>query len=361
MTYEIINVGLLPNDGKGDTLQVAFEKINNNFKQFGNLIGLTPQLVVIGPSKNGEPADTYRTAVDKLNNNFTSLFAETTLVPVTFSVKDSMRTTFERINIVFEKLYEVLVVPTVTPVEVIEPTEQVAQTEVINDASYVGNINITNYNFYVNSTEPISNTALPAPTPAKLQPLTTSPIIVGPYGNQELINVGAAPNDGTGDPLRVAFQKINNNFSNLFYTTSTTSTEFTAGPAPNQVIFEVPITEFTQGTFMIRSEDIVTGDSQDITLAAQLTNRTGIGVKFTGYGTTFEGNVICRYDMDVVNSNVRVLINPLADLTISHFISADITYQIVTAPGMYIELDGYSTGDLMVTESGLFLTTEQES
>ena len=28
---------------------------------------------------------------------------------------------------------------------------------------------------------------------------------------QELINVGNVANDGTGDPLRIAFEKINNN------------------------------------------------------------------------------------------------------------------------------------------------------
>jgi hypothetical protein len=33
---------------------------------------------------------------------------------------------------------------------------------------------------------------------------------------QEIINTGALPNDGEGDPLRVAFTKINNNFSELF-------------------------------------------------------------------------------------------------------------------------------------------------
>jgi hypothetical protein len=30
------------------------------------------------------------------------------------------------------------------------------------------------------------------------------------------ISVGNAPNDGTGDPLRVAFEKINNNFTDLY-------------------------------------------------------------------------------------------------------------------------------------------------
>ena len=34
------------------------------------------------------------------------------------------------------------------------------------------------------------------------------------------INIGAAPDDGTGDPLRTAFDKINDNF---FYQTFTTT------------------------------------------------------------------------------------------------------------------------------------------
>lgn len=33
---------------------------------------------------------------------------------------------------------------------------------------------------------------------------------------QEIINIGTLPNDGTGDPVRVAFQKINNNFTQVY-------------------------------------------------------------------------------------------------------------------------------------------------
>lgn len=33
---------------------------------------------------------------------------------------------------------------------------------------------------------------------------------------QQIINVGAVPNDNTGDPLRIAYQKCNNNFDELF-------------------------------------------------------------------------------------------------------------------------------------------------
>lgn len=33
---------------------------------------------------------------------------------------------------------------------------------------------------------------------------------------QQIINVGSLPNDGTGDPLRTAYQKINGNFTELY-------------------------------------------------------------------------------------------------------------------------------------------------
>ena len=39
----------------------------------------------------------------------------------------------------------------------------------------------------------------------------------------QIINIGAAPNDGTGDPLRTAFSKTNNNFSELYTATGANS------------------------------------------------------------------------------------------------------------------------------------------
>jgi hypothetical protein len=39
---------------------------------------------------------------------------------------------------------------------------------------------------------------------------------------QEVINVGAFANDGTGEPLRTALVKTNNNFSRLFSTVGST-------------------------------------------------------------------------------------------------------------------------------------------
>lgn len=34
--------------------------------------------------------------------------------------------------------------------------------------------------------------------------------------SREIINVGTSPNDGTGDPLRTAYTKCNNNFAELY-------------------------------------------------------------------------------------------------------------------------------------------------
>lgn len=39
---------------------------------------------------------------------------------------------------------------------------------------------------------------------------------------QQVINVGTAANDGTGDPLRTCFQKSNSNFSELYSRYQTT-------------------------------------------------------------------------------------------------------------------------------------------
>ncbi len=34
--------------------------------------------------------------------------------------------------------------------------------------------------------------------------------------SQQTINIGSAANDGTGDPLRTAFDKINDNFNEVY-------------------------------------------------------------------------------------------------------------------------------------------------
>jgi len=173
----------------------------------------------------------------------------------------------------------------------------------------------------------------------------------------EIINIGVLPNDGLGDPLRVAFGKINNNFANLFATTSLTSNATTVGNAPEQVIFSTPVNGFTQGMFQIRSTDPGTIDSQYVTINAQITNDLS-NVKFSAYATTFNGNVLTRYNMDVLGGNVRLLLNPLVNTNMFHFINSQVTYQGGITEGIPIQLDGYVANNFMATEANEVITTE---
>lgn len=175
---------------------------------------------------------------------------------------------------------------------------------------------------------------------------------------QEIINIGTLPNDGEGDPLRVAFGKINNNFSNLFATFVNTTISYSSGNTPGQVIFETPANTFTMGQMLIYSADPESNSSQTINLFAQI-NQEGDGVKFTGSGSTFFGNAITSYDMVVADGNVQILVNPLISDPMFHFIGSQNLWVGANVPGIPIELDGYVANSTMATEIDQTVTTEQ--
>ena len=174
---------------------------------------------------------------------------------------------------------------------------------------------------------------------------------------QEIINIGTLPNDGEGDPLRVAFAKINNNFSNLFATYVNTSDSYSVGNTAGQIIFETPANAFTMGDVFIYTADASTLESQTIKLSAQL-NQAGDAIKFTGYGSTFFGNALASYDMAVVGGNVQILVNPLTDDTLFHFIGSQNLWMGANVMGLFLELDGY-VDSVMTTENDLIVQTEQ--
>lgn len=58
---------------------------------------------------------------------------------------------------------------------------------------------------------------------------------------KQVINIGASPNDKTGDPLRTAFTKINDNFTEL-YTISVSADETLTTLTPNGVFDAYEIT-----------------------------------------------------------------------------------------------------------------------
>jgi len=173
----------------------------------------------------------------------------------------------------------------------------------------------------------------------------------------EVINVGAQPNDGEGDPLRTAFQKINNNFAQLFSTGFFTSSAYSTGLTADQVIFEAPIETFTQGIFQINSNDTSSTDTENIVLNVSIIN-DGSGLKWNGHNTLFNGNVLTDYDMDIFESNVRILVNPIEDTTIFHFISAQITWTGIPVPGLIIQTEAVMP-DSIITENDAFALSTQ--
>lgn len=173
---------------------------------------------------------------------------------------------------------------------------------------------------------------------------------------QEIINIGAIANDGSGDPLRVAFQKINNNFSQLFSTGFATYQVTTFDNTQGQVVFEVPANLITQATFQINSANPDTNDSQNITINAAISNDMST-VKWTGHSTLIMNDPVTTYDVvvDGLSGNVQVLVNPLVNATVNHLISAQVEVAQFTL-GVPLGLE--QTNDPLGTENGLVITTE---
>jgi len=172
---------------------------------------------------------------------------------------------------------------------------------------------------------------------------------------QLVINIGAVPNDGEGDPLRTAFQKINNNFTQLFATGTFTYDAYSFGNTAGQIIFETPANLFTQGTFQINSGNPDTNNSQNIILNVSISNDVA-NVKWNGHSTLFFNTPVTTYNVDLVGGNVRILVNPLVNANVYHFIAAQITFS-TNAPGTPLALEGLS-GDVLGTETLIPITTE---
>jgi hypothetical protein len=141
---------------------------------------------------------------------------------------------------------------------------------------------------------------------------------------QQIINVGTLPNDGTGDPIREAFTKVNNNFSNLFALSSKITTVNLTNNTPDQVVFQIPVSQFGQGFFTIKTINTTNNDSQFIQINAYL-NNNGTDVIFVGSNTLFNGGPLNQYNMDINSGNVRLKITPL----VSNPLNVKIISQII--------------------------------
>lgn len=145
--------------------------------------------------------------------------------------------------------------------------------------------------------------------------------------NFQIINVGAAPNDGQGDPLRIAFEKINNNFASLFYGGSYNLANAVTNGNTSQTIFSWPANNFTQCTFQVNSTDNG-ANTQTVNITAVLNQNDLTTLQFSGQGTVFIGSPLTNYDMSVdLNGNVNLNVDPLVTGSLYHIIG----YQLIPA------------------------------
>jgi hypothetical protein len=172
---------------------------------------------------------------------------------------------------------------------------------------------------------------------------------------QEIINIGAQANDGEGDPLRTAFAKINNNFTQLFGTGWATTESVTLDDT-TQSIFSIDATLFTQAQFQINSVNPATNDSQNITMTAAISNDL-TSVKFTAFNALINGtHVVSNYDMDIIDGFVNIYVTPTVNDQVNHFIGYQIMFND-NVVGMSMSLENDS--GVLGTEGLAEITTEQ--
>ena len=100
------------------------------------------------------------------------------------------------------------------------------------------------------------------------------------------INVGSAPNDSTGDPLRTAFQKINSNFTEIYANVAASNYRFTNNTMTT-----------TSGDMLIAppgSADVVIGSTNQLNVSAttsSVSSTTGALIVAGGVGIAGDLNV----------------------------------------------------------------------
>jgi hypothetical protein len=118
--------------------------------------------------------------------------------------------------------------------------------------------------------------------------------------SQQFINIGSAPNDSTGDPLRTAFQKVNSNFTEIYgniassnflfqvNTMSTSQGDMTISPANNGNIF---ITGVIIASNTIQGS--ITGSAASATIAgtASYASTSGLATAASTVVQPTQGNI----------------------------------------------------------------------
>jgi hypothetical protein len=256
VTLGNVDIGELPNDGTGDPLRTAFDKINHNFEE---LATLAPN----GPAgsfqfeDNGSPNGTANFAYVSSNNTI-SLGAN--IAPIG----------------------NVTIGTNAIPIANIFLAKQGLR---IGNVSVVESGNVLSF------------------------PISVLPINKASF---EINNLDSDGNVTATGNIIAANTKISSfeidTYSNI----------------ADQVIFQMPATLMKNGRFVVDSREISSNNSQTATVVINKATNN-LSAKFSVYGTVFSGNVVTDYNVDVGYGNVRLMVKPFPNVTVTHTVAYEIT------------------------------------
>jgi hypothetical protein len=153
-----------------------------------------------------------------------------------------------------------------------------------------------------------------------------------PFGN---INVGTNPGDGTGDPLRVAFETINDNFANI---------------AAGNITVTAPVTSVVgrTGNIYLTVNDII-GAVSTGALASDIANAqiSGSSVNLSAFFGSYVGNISAGNV-----SATGVTANQFTFANGTPILSTIIQNQISNNTGSFIQFNN-TTGDILMDVNGI--------
>lgn len=244
--------------------------------------------IIIGALPNDGTGDPLRVAFAKINNNFSTLSNITPGGPVgsiQFSHTDGYGGTA---NLVYDTANNVV--------------------RISADIIPIGNSMVS----FGNSTQPLAS-------------VDTSSLTIGNITISETGNIVSFP-VSVDNNVFASLDKIQNITMKGTLTTanskSNTFTVTTMDNYPGQLLTQIPVNSIKSALVKVYSNQPGAYNSQTVIL--QVTKRNdNTGASYSAYGTEFIGNPVTTYNVDVYNSNVRIMVNPLFNDVLNHLV--DIT------------------------------------
>jgi hypothetical protein len=137
---------------------------------------------------------------------------------------------------------------------------------------------------------------------------------------QELINIGDLPNDGKGDSIRIAFTKINNNFTEVFNTLNANSTDGTeslsntivytsSSTDPNQTLDRLDSRVYNTARYLIEATT-----NEHIQIEELLLMHNVSEVRYVRYGQMTSGPLLANFSGRLIGNEFRLTTSPQFDL-----------------------------------------------